>query len=683
MGSLYRELVRPAPIIKSQKHVEYQSRHAANYISSLVYQLSGNRELTSIELQKAYDTNPFAKRSIGWLAQTAAKLPYKIVNEQKEDVKDDPVFSVFKKPNKDMNRSEFIELLIVDHCTCGNWFIEPVGSRSKLFGDLDKFKIREMILLNPVEFSLDIGTDGYIERITEQGNRIVYKPSNIIFGREISASNRKVGVGRLKSAQRALIALGLLQSFVDSFFIKGGHLGTYFSTPEELSDSSFAQNMERLKQAYEGVDKAFGVTLLDKNLKAESLDISTPLEAGFEQAVQVWKEQIFAAVGTPVTIVDGGEANYSNYDTALRSAYDQGLIPILVRIEEEFTNILPKGYSYEFDLSDVEVLQTDQTPKKEVTIKAKITGILTTNEAREEFGLEPIGEGDELEEKGSLSGQVKEEDDQLTKSIYSIFDKQVEKAEKIELFKSGNKAEKKKVEKIMSKIEDKHLDKVKAVYSEIIDKTQDIIKGYSSLDKSTIPQIESAVSTYLGGVVISFNPLATDIINEASEKGFSHISGKMKSDGVYNIGSKKAKSFIDQRTNLIAKSVGDTLTLRVKKALKQALEQGLSIDEAAKLIKNESALGFQARRLAQTEITNAYNYASLEAMTANGAKYKQWLDSNDSRVRPEHALIDEEIRAIKEPFSNGLMFPSEPNCRCFITWVNLEAIGLPVEDLAA
>jgi hypothetical protein len=43
-----------------------------------------------------------------------------------------------------------------------------------------------------------------------------------------------------------------------------------------------------------------------------------------------------------------------------------------------------------------------------------------------------------------------------------------------------------------------------------------------------------------------------------------------------------------------------------------------------------------------------------------------WVDSNDDRVRPEHAEMDGETQPVDMPYSNGQMVPGETdfNCRC-------------------
>ena len=62
---------------------------------------------------------------------------------------------------------------------------------------------------------------------------------------------------------------------------------------------------------------------------------------------------------------------------------------------------------------------------------------------------------------------------------------------------------------------------------------------------------------------------------------------------------------------------------------------------------------------------------------------KAWVTAQDDNVRDEHKALNGEIRKHDEPFSNGLMYPQDPdgdaasviNCRCAL-------VTLAPEDMA-
>lgn len=83
-----------------------------------------------------------------------------------------------------------------------------------------------------------------------------------------------------------------------------------------------------------------------------------------------------------------------------------------------------------------------------------------------------------------------------------------------------------------------------------------------------------------------------------------------------------------------------------------------------------------AMRITRTEANRIQNKASMDACNKAKSKgadvVKQWDATLDKRTRKRHRHVDGEIRELDEPFSNGLMYPSDPdgkpeeviNCRC-------------------
>ena len=105
----------------------------------------------------------------------------------------------------------------------------------------------------------------------------------------------------------------------------------------------------------------------------------------------------------------------------------------------------------------------------------------------------------------------------------------------------------------------------------------------------------------------------------------------------------------------------------------QGILQGESMDKIAKRLRNVQEMNkTQAIRSARTIVTGAENkgrqdsYARAEA---DGIILERtWLATNDSRTRHSHAVLDGETRPIDTPFSNGLMYPGDPNGRPEETW---------------
>ena len=140
-----------------------------------------------------------------------------------------------------------------------------------------------------------------------------------------------------------------------------------------------------------------------------------------------------------------------------------------------------------------------------------------------------------------------------------------------------------------------------------------------------------------------------------------------------NISQGIVEKFIIKRANKL-KDVPQNIYDQIKGQLQEGVEAGDSEEDMAERIEDafEQVYDGRARVVARTEAASAYGTAAHEAMKEAGFETKQWLSAEDAFVRPSHAEIDGEVVPIDEPFSNGLMFPGDPdgdpeeviNCRC-------------------
>lgn len=135
-------------------------------------------------------------------------------------------------------------------------------------------------------------------------------------------------------------------------------------------------------------------------------------------------------------------------------------------------------------------------------------------------------------------------------------------------------------------------------------------------------------------------------------------------------------------------NVSKTTTDRVMKIVQQGIANGASVDDVAKSIMDSSDMfePSRAMTIARTEMLTAVSLGqasmmNLAAKAIPGLK-KAWVTAQDEDVRESHKNINGEIREADEKFSNGLMYPRDPdgeagdtiNCRCVL-------VTLAPEDL--
>lgn len=163
-------------------------------------------------------------------------------------------------------------------------------------------------------------------------------------------------------------------------------------------------------------------------------------------------------------------------------------------------------------------------------------------------------------------------------------------------------------------------------------------------------------------------PFIADIIRQSGESEASLVGGQFVIDS-------NVQEFINNKVLRFAQEVNDT----TKNALRETLSEGVSQGEGIQPLKRrvhalfEDRKGWEAERIARTEVIGASNGASWQAnLQSEVVQKNEWLSTMDSRVRDSHAAINGQIVEKTGRFSNGLRFPGDTdgpadeviNCRC-------------------
>lgn len=121
----------------------------------------------------------------------------------------------------------------------------------------------------------------------------------------------------------------------------------------------------------------------------------------------------------------------------------------------------------------------------------------------------------------------------------------------------------------------------------------------------------------------------------------------------------------------------DKLKKTITQEISRGIATGMGYADMARNISNVSKAPLsRTKTIARTEGHRIQQTSTADAQAAAKAKgadvLKQWDAALDGRTRDSHRRVDGEIRELDEKFSNGLMFPGDPNggaaevvnCRC-------------------
>lgn len=158
-----------------------------------------------------------------------------------------------------------------------------------------------------------------------------------------------------------------------------------------------------------------------------------------------------------------------------------------------------------------------------------------------------------------------------------------------------------------------------------------------------------------------------------------HFGQKMLDDAdvdlTFNANTKVIRKYIKQFSGEKITGITKTTKARIRATLEQAIAAGKTDAQIAKILskKFDRWIGGRAKVIAHNEVAQASNFASWEAMRQAEIERKQWLATNDERVRDTHAKLDGEVRDTDEPFSSGAMYPGghgkpeeDIGCRCAV-----------------
>lgn len=126
--------------------------------------------------------------------------------------------------------------------------------------------------------------------------------------------------------------------------------------------------------------------------------------------------------------------------------------------------------------------------------------------------------------------------------------------------------------------------------------------------------------------------------------------------------------------------LGEDISLlkkRITAEVSRAISSGMTFHQMAQQLASKTTIGYtNAVRIARTEGHRIQCQAGMDACykakDMGADVVKQWDSTLDGKTRDSHAQIDGEIKELDEKFSNGLMFPGDPNgiaaevinCRC-------------------
>lgn len=626
-------------------------------------------------------------------------LVYKKVGEELEEQINHPLSELLESVNPFMNGFDLKE------ATHG--FLELTGNAYWLLDAMLDGRPTEIYSINPqcirILANKTRNITGYAYEIEPGKVERVFMPEEILHFKSWNPLDDFYGLAPICAARDSSDMIMFSDQYNKAFFQNGAEPGGFLTTDSSLNEDSVKQIRATWKKIHQGYRRSHNIAVLDGGMKF-SPSASTHQEMAFGELKRMSREDVLTVYNIPPIMVGVfDEANYSNAKEQRRIFWIDCIIPRLRKMESVINEGLVKAYQEDlivkYDLTGIEDIAEDAAARARSDSINVSSGILTINEVRDTLGYDPVpwGEtwyapfgvapvtlpGDQPPEPiqppvetpptppPAKALTIIKEDQPLLPAPpandpiirrdhiwvkYKSLTERLEKRWVPQMRKLFNDQEREVIGNLLASAWQKTLNQNRLDHMKNIKASIDVIL----FDRNQARSVFRKTATALMRMTVS-----ESAAKEINEYGLG-IDFNLVDHNVTNWINNKAFKFADE------------VNMTTEEALRETLKEAISAGDSLSMVEDRIAEVFDIARgsrtamISRTEVISASNEGAMESYIQSGVvDSTEWITSRDNRVRDEH-LIDGETVKIKEPFSNGLLYPGDPagepgniiNCRC-------------------
>jgi HK97 family phage portal protein len=356
-------------------------------------------------LTEGYELNSCVYFCINLVANTAARVPWKLINmKTAEEIEDHPILTIMDRPNVMQGWSGILQYAITDYLLAGRSFINLYGAPNRPATEMyvlrPDYVIQQYNDFREPYFLYSGGADEAAQSIGL--NQMVFL--------QCTNPRRTInGLSPLRPGARSIDLNNKGREWNNNLLQNGAKLSGVFTTPPDarLDDATYKRLKSELTDNYQGARNAGKSILLTDGTTFTPLEL-TPAEISWLDGLNLSAREICAIFGVPPVLYGDTElAKYSNYETARLSLYTETVVPLVDYIADELNHTFVPQYGDDLELQPcwdacealAPVRKNQEDFRSSIWTRASVaykSGLITLNEAREEAGLEPTPAGDEF-----------------------------------------------------------------------------------------------------------------------------------------------------------------------------------------------------------------------------------------------------------------------------------------------
>lgn len=686
---------------------------------ALPFNLSKSAIWTNWSSEKAvkegYKANVYVYACIMKKARAVASVPWYVAKQSPdgtwEKVKNHPLEMLIDKPNPFMSRSDLMERLVINLDLAGNSLFKKVMYNGNTL---------ELFPIGPDGIKPVPDDNEFIKEYeyTVQGQKYSYEPNEILHAMYVDPANVYWGLSPLQVAAKTvdtdIEAVNWNKVSLQNRAVTDGS----FTFDQPLTSEQWTEARQQIRQQHQGSQNARTPWVLGGGAKWQSMSLS-PVDMDFIDGRKMTREEICTVFDVPPPIVGIlDKANYSNMKEARRVFWLDTIVPLLENIKNILNrSINPQygdGVEIDFDLSNVEALQENFNEKIEGAKELWNMGVpFNVINQRLDLGFEEIEGGDvgylpasilpadlagtnnppqnnqtpqdtnpppqdlippnEEGEKALPKGKTSpaELKDYQTAGINLSTPEQ-----KSEYWKAFERSRSQWYAAMQQEARDLFIDegqRVRAAFEGAETPRAGLKALLQELDGEPW---ENFLKTMYADISEQYGNELLDGL-----KAYNRYHKKAEDDlGDFDPWDFNIQTYLSTMAARKVTQIMETTRKEMRDLITLARDMSMTMDEIAAAIqtKFEQYSEYRAYRIARTEVVAASNFgsyfAALEAADRMGVDTeKEWVDSDDSRVRETHAAMDGERVPVDKKYSNGMDYPGDMmngqakeviHCRC-------------------
>lgn len=692
-------------LLSKTKELLFGKRKSLSYLSgpdlgnsfSGIFGTNWNRS-TFLE---TYGKSLYVYACVSKIAEKVASVDFKlnrIINTkgEVEEVMDHPALDLLYKANPFYTKEELLMTDTINRKLTGDSFLLKIRNNSG--------EVVELWNVRPDYVTIYPDKENYINRyevLSEDGKKFTVAPEDMIHIKYPSPLEMFFGMSPLSAAQERIDTEEYASKYQRSFFQNNARPDAIIEMPEGATAEQMAELRDSWEKRHKGEGRNSRLGVLQGGAIYKQISL-TQREMDYIESMKATRDDILVAFKVPKPIVAvTDDVNRANAETAAEIFLSETIVPelrlLVGKLNEEL--IIPDfGEEYVLDFEDPVPVNREM---RLLEFQAGCDRWMTPNEIRQQLGDKPIDGGDSLlrqismvpianvgeriniENRSILYGRKKLKiklamREQIEKELTGIKDSLKKKLRKgvqdNSLFKDIDR--RKQYLDYRNKDIDQRSQGLRLVATRLANEQRDeFLKKFRKEKPKTKREIQALFNRKEQNKIFRdrFLPLITEMYKEAGQDAMSMVSLERPFSVEKDIGPETFKWLL-KRATFFADTTNETTLLHLVDTLSEGIDKGEGIKALSERIKgvyNEFS-DYRSALIARTETTSVVNAAHEQAYVQSGVvKGKEWIATLDDRVRDEHLLMDGEQVKLGERFSNGLDYPSEPNCRCTIAPVTI------------